>query len=63
MNFGIHKFFDKFYHPVSKVSREVANITERQIPPPLNGVKELVCLSVRLLQTLTSIISGLAELF
>ena len=48
--------------PASKVSREVANLTERKNPHvPVYGVKEFVllsvCLSVCLLQTLTQIIS------
>ena len=50
-----------FYPPSS---REVANLTERKNPhahAPVYGVKEFVRLSVCLLQTLTPIISGLAE--
>ena len=48
--------------PASKASREVANLTERKNPCTLvYGVKEFVCLSVCLIQTLTPIISRLAE--
>ena len=49
--------------PVSEASRAVANLTERKSPhTPLFVSKNLsVCLSVCLLQTLTPIISGLAE--
>ena len=53
-------FFDNFFTfpPASEVSREVANLIERKNPhAPVYGVKECVCL----LQTLTPIISGLAE--
>ena len=47
----------KLNPPASKASREVAILTERKNPhTPLYGVKEFVCLSVRLLQTLTPII-------
>ena len=43
--------------PASKASRKVANVTERKnLHTPLYGVKEFVCLSVFLLQTLTPII-------
>ena len=36
-----------YYSPVSKASREVANLTKRKNPHnPLYGVKEFVCLSV-----------------
>ena len=46
------------YPPASEASREVSNITERKNPrTPVYGVKKFVCL----LQTLTPIISGLAE--
>ena len=46
-------FRSSLYSPASKVSREVANFKRKYPPPPLN----YVCL----LQTLTSIISGLAK--
>ena len=50
------------YPPASEASRKVANLTERKNPhTPVYCVKEFVCLSIRLLQTLTPIISGLAE--
>ena len=50
----------------AKQVREVTNLTERKNPrTPVHGVKEFVCLSVCpsvcLWQTLTPIISGLAE--
>ena len=36
-----------YYPPVSKVSREVANLTERKnLQTPVYGVKEFGCLSV-----------------
>ena len=39
--------------PESEASREVANLTERKNPHiPVYGVKEFVCLSVRLLHFL-----------
>ena len=48
--------------PASEASREVSNLTERKnLHTPVYGVKEFVCLCVCLLQTLTPIISGLAE--
>ena len=51
-----------FNPPASEASREVVNFIERKNPhTPVYGVKEFVCLSVRLWQTLTPIISGLAE--
>ena len=34
------------YPPVSKASREVANLTGEKIHIPIYGVKEFVCLSV-----------------
>ena len=47
------------YPPVSEVSKEVANLTERKnLHTPVYGVKEL---SVCLWSTLTPSISGLAE--
>ena len=47
----------KYYSPESEGSREVANLTERKnLHTPIYGVKEFVCLSVCLLQTLTPII-------
>ena len=50
------------YTPVSEASREVANLTERKNPhTPVYGVKEFVCLSVCMLQTLTPIFSGPAK--
>ena len=43
----IHLKFNVFYPPASKVSREVANLTERKNPhTPVYGVKEFVRLSV-----------------
>ena len=52
----------KFYPLAREANREVSNLTERKNPQtPVYGVKEFVCLSVSLLQTLTPIISGLAK--
>ena len=42
--------------PVSEASREVAILTEKNPHAPVYGVKEFVCSSLRLLQTLTLII-------
>ena len=44
----IHSLFTSFFYPpATKASREVANLTERKNPHALvNGVKELVRLSV-----------------
>ena len=42
---------NKHYPPASEARREVANLTERKNPhTPVYGVKEFVCLSVRLWQ-------------
>ena len=41
---------DTDHPPAREASREVANLTERKNQPtPVYGVKEFVCLSVRLL--------------
>ena len=52
-----------FYIPLqAKPVKEVANLTQRKnLHTPVYGVEEFVCLSVCLWQTLTPIISGLAE--
>ena len=43
--------FVSFYPPAREASREVANLTERKnLHTPLNGVKEFVHLSVKILR-------------
>ena len=66
---GLVKIFYNFnlrlrnYPPASKLSREVANLTERKnLHTPIYGNKEFACPSFCLsVTTLTPIISGQAE--
>ena len=53
----------KVYPPASEASREVANLLKENIhiPPYMVSKNLSVCMSVRLGQTLTPIISGLAK--